>query len=118
MAGRSAPGRTAALFRTDCRSYLRNLYYARVKQKRGGAHRGPRPASRQRHSNYGSIGMESAPRLSAERPLDCRRGEHGSEKIMSHRNRPLQIETSPWIAKRWVMAQWRNLGFSPLLDSH
>src|SRR5262245_27848554 len=116
MAGRSAPGGTAALFGADCRSCLRNLYHARVKQERSGAHRRSRPASRERHSNYGSIGMESPPRLSAERSHDCGRGEHGSEKIMSHRNRQLQIKTSPRIPKReghglmensWILAAVR-----------
>src|SRR5262245_7788466 len=85
MAGRSAPGRTAALFRTDCRSRLWNLYHARLKQERSGAHRGPRSASRQRHSNYGSVGMEPPSRLSTERPHDRGRRAHGGWELLEGR---------------------------------
>src|SRR5215813_10007989 len=59
-----------------------NLYHARFKQERSEAHRGSRPASRQRHSKYGSVGMEPPSRLSAQRPHDRGRRAHGGRELL------------------------------------
>src|SRR5215467_1020310 len=59
--------------------------YIMLASSKSEAHRGSRPASRQRHSKYGSVGMEPPSRLSAERPHDRGRRAHGRRELLDTR---------------------------------
>src|SRR5215831_10284590 len=59
--------------------------YIMLASSKSEAHRGSRPASRERHSKYGSVGMEPPSGLSAERPHDRGRRAHGGRELLDTR---------------------------------
>ena len=99
MAGRSAQGRTHAIFRTDERPRIWNLCAAGVQSRGSKVHCGARLAPLEGTAHHGDSRMGPAPRISNGQIHDRRCGELGEREIA---DRCAELVGSTMNSHEWV----------------